>query len=258
MTLPKMLMIGHSHLAALETAQMQRRASGAPASLPITVVQLRKPAYRMTPDVPPTSPEAFSPAVRELVEKLQPELIVSVVAGNAHTVLSLIEHPVPFDFVMEPHAALDESRQLLPLSLVRTLLEGQMRMGLRVMRALSHLAKVPVVHLAAPPPIPSEAHIRAHPEAFAEALAEGKVTPAAIRLKLWHLHEQRVAEHCRELGFAQLPVPEGTQDEHGFLRPEGWNLDPAHANAWYGERVLQQLEAHAAALAAPTAQRAPT
>lgn len=33
--------------------------------------------------------------MRELVDKLQPELIGSVVAGNAHTVLSRIEHPVP-------------------------------------------------------------------------------------------------------------------------------------------------------------------
>lgn len=61
MTLPKMLMIGHSHLAALETAQMQRRASGTPASLPITVVQLRKPAYRMTPEVPPPHPRPSAP-----------------------------------------------------------------------------------------------------------------------------------------------------------------------------------------------------
>lgn len=248
MPVPPLLLIGHSHLAALEAAQLQRRAAGTTPRLPITFLQMRKPAYR----TPPQAPEPFNDAALQLIADTQPRLIVSVIAGNAHTVLSLIEHPQPFDFVLDeaPDLPLDTTRDILTCALVRNLLAGQMRMGERVMRALQGIARVPVVHLESPPPIPSEAHIRQHPEAFAEALASGRVTPAVIRHKLWRLHSALVRQLCAELGFALLPVPAAALDEQGFLRSEAWNNDPAHANAWYGELVLQQLAAQAGALAA--------
>ena len=34
----------------------------------------------------------------------------------------------------------------------------------------------------------------------------------------------------------------------GFLRQEAWHPDCVHANHWYGERVLRQIEARARAL----------
>lgn len=243
---PRLFIIGHSHLAAIETAHRHRQLTGN-GTLAATFLQLRRPGLRMNPDAAPDSPEAWSPAARKLYAEARPERVVSCIAGNSHTVLGLVEHPQRFDFVLDeaPDLPLDDSREILPCALVSALMTRQMQNGIKVMQAMRHLATVPVVHVDAPPPVASAEHILAHPDAFEAQLKAQGLTPAIIRLKLWRLQSALTRRLCQEHGFAFLPPPETALTAEGYLAPQAWNPDPSHGNAWYGEQVLAQLERHA-------------
>ena len=243
--IPAVLVVGHSHLRALQNAVHERRPDAQFEPAP-RFLQLRQPGFE--PDLTQAAANRafWPPAAWAMLADPEPDCIVSCIAGQSHTVLGLVEHVQRFDFVLDaaPELALDETREVLPGALVRALMARQMQPDLLTMRALRHFSPRPVVHLNAPPPIPSAKHILQYPNNFRERLKTFSVTPALIRYKLWRLQSALTEQVCRELGFDFLPVPPQTQDEAGCLVPRAWNPDPSHGNAWYGEQVWAQLAQH--------------
>jgi hypothetical protein len=73
------------------------------------------------------------------------------------------------------------------------------------------------------------------------------IRPPHVRLKLWFLLQDMLADAVQQVGGKFIPVAAEVQDEDGFLRPEYWHHDVTHANQVYGEimlrRVVAELEA---------------
>jgi len=113
-----------------------------------------------------------------------------------------------------------------------------------ILAALARAAPVPLVQLESPPPIPSEAHLRAHPTVFAEAFARHGVAAAGLRWRMWRINSALMAEWCAAHAIPFLPVPDAMLDADGMLAPAGWGEDPTHANAAYGAAALRQALAH--------------
>jgi hypothetical protein len=67
-----------------------------------------------------------------------------------------------------------------------------------------------------------------------------EISPAPFRYKLWRLHSQIVGEWCDGAAVAFVTSPPASIDEAGFMR-EPYYGDGAHANAAYGELVLEQM-----------------
>jgi hypothetical protein len=168
--------------------------------------------------------------------------VLSVIGGSAHTVLGMVEHPRPFDFVLpaDPDLPVDERREIVPAEAVRARLLDIAEPYFETLPALLAAATAPVIQIQPPPPVADERRIAPH---VPWSLFPGQpqaIAPKWLRYKLWRLHGELIAAACAKLDIAFLPAPEAAQDGEGFL-DEAYDEDGAHANAAYGALVLDQV-----------------
>ena len=244
MTDSTLLFVGHSHIIAIEDAWQARQKAGS-APWRASFLQLRLPDFRPDLTQAQDSPAFWSAAARAVMDAAAPDHVLSCIAGDMPAGMALVEHPQPFDFILDsaPELPVDESRQILPCALIEALMRMKMRAGMQTMRALKQAFKVPMSHLLAPPPVPSADFIARFPGASRERLQIHGSSPAVLRYKLWLMQARITEELCTELGIDLLPVPPQTRDEAGYLVERAWK-DGTHGNMWYGRQVLRQLERH--------------
>lgn len=187
--------------------------------------------------------DGFVNALRPLLETQEGNALVSFIDGNGHAAISLLQHPVPFDFVLPGHENLGMQPGFQPLSheLIRKhILPYQLTTiaTLSIMRML--LPDMRIVHVLPPPPS-SEAQIRSKPELFADKMAGG-VTPLSIRLKYWLLANRILQEAMQGYGVDLLPPPPESLAADGSLRDD-LSAGATHGNRAYGELIAAQLRA---------------
>ncbi len=231
--------VGHSHLVALTEAEAARLALPGAAPSQITFVQMLAPEY--TPTV--LEDGALNPALQQAIAG--PVTLFGCISGNEYHYLGLVDHPRPFDFVLpdRPDLPIRQDAEIIPAGLMRETMRSQVVGGVGVLRALAAASDRRAWIVQSPPPVPDDDYIRAHPIQFAEQVAQHGVAPASVRMKLWLLQSEVYRAACEELGLRYLDVPKAACDAAGFLLQPGWRQDPAHANSWYGQHVLQQIEA---------------
>ena len=235
------LAIGASHLAALQDAG-GRNGTGPR----VAFVQLRAPGYGGAL-VRSAGPPTLNRRLAEDVTAPSRELIVSLIGGNKHNILGLLNHPRPFDFVLpeEPELPFTPGAECVPADLVADSLAKRAVNELDLLGALRRATKVPIIHMESPPPNPNVEHIRRHPGVFRDRIDALGVAPAHLRYKLWRVHSSVVRRACAEIGIVFVPAPKEAQDAHSMMLEAAWADDPTHGSAWYGAFVLQQI--HAAA-----------
>lgn len=175
------------------------------------------------------------------------DVIVSVIGGNQHAVVSTIQHPDRFDFILpgDEDRPLDPDAQLIPYRALYDYFESGIRQrDGKTLAALREGTSARIVHLASPPPKASNAFIKDyHDTQFAtQGIAELGVSRAELRLKFWRLQNIALKVVCDELDIELLPPPPTSCDKKGFLARPYYARDATHSNAEYGELVLLQLE----------------
>ncbi len=182
------------------------------------------------------------------VLEAQADLHVSMVGGNDHSILVMLNHSRPFEVVLPeaPDLHVDPEAELLPAGLVSIELERRIAPHLKTLAEYRALVSGRLVHIESPPPVPSEAHIRKYPGVFRSMIEERGVSPALLRYKFWRLHSRLYREACARLGVEFLSVPEKMCDGAGMMIEAAWNPDPTHGNALYGGAVIAQLLREAA------------
>lgn len=161
--------------------------------------------------------------------------------GEEYFNLGLAGVDDPFDFVLpqRPDLAPVPGRALIPLDIVRDQLDRQLARTLLTLTAIRRLCpRLQVVRIPSPPPASSEdvaawAATRDKPE-------RAHQVPTSVRLKLWWLYDQRLAQFSTGLGIDSLPVPERALHRLGTLRAE-YLQDGIHGNARYGALVCAQM-----------------
>jgi hypothetical protein len=175
--------------------------------------------------------------------------IVLTIVGNHHNILGLVNDPEPFDFFLpqEIDVPLKNDARLLPVNLITKVFERQLKNAFDLTQTLRNIFKNNMMyHVESPPPIPSEQYIIAHPGTtgvFKEKIEQLGVSPVYFRYKLWRLHSQIIRENCQKLNIEFINTPKESQDKTGCLIEKYWHVDPTHANAFYGDLVLNQIRA---------------
>jgi hypothetical protein len=72
-------------------------------------------------------------------------------------------------------------------------------------------------------------------------LVESRIAPGPLRLKLWRVTQELMAEAADQYGCEFFSAPESAIDAGGFLKRELWAEDATHGNAQYGRLVLDAL-----------------
>ena len=241
---PTLVGIGHSHLVTIQESY-ERRGTGT-----ARFIQLGTPA--LEPNLLPDG--TVGPALHAAIDTALastdgPPFVFDCVSGNEYHFIGLVNHPRRMISCCPaaPTCPCAWTPRSSPAALMRKIMLGQMKGAHAVMKALRAVIPHPILHVQSPPPLSSNEFIRENPIQFAGEIAERGVAPPGFRMKLWLLQSEIFRTFCDELGFSFLPVPRNGCDEDGYLAQAGWRPDPAHANNWYGQIVLEQIEQHAIA-----------
>jgi hypothetical protein len=233
--------IGTSHVSALRYALPPEHGR-------FILINISQPHPKLREIFPSNWREPDDRYVELLKEELRPNShFISMLGGNDHNSIGLIEHPQRFDF-LEPGqdvAEIEPERDLIPYDALRAMLQRRLDSYLRWLSELAPVFAGKKLHLCSPPPVPSGMHIKKFPDVFERIVSRG-VTPARIRAKLYNINSDIFREGCSRLGVEFVPPPSMSLDGGGFLRPEYWNSDPTHANVRYGRLLLKQIKEHVA------------
>ena len=238
----KIFILGHSHITAL--AHGYKTAPPRPEMWPeMAFVPLNEPQFQ-----PAMQGEALNPAIAAQLHQAQAGVHISLIGGNDHSAIAMLNHLHRFEVVLPeaPDLPVDPAAALLPAGLVLAALAQRIAPHLSLLAAYRAAAPGRLVHIESPPPVPSEAHIREHPGVFRDKIEACGVSPALLRYKFWRLHSLLWREACARLGVEFMTVPMEMCDADGMLVEAAWNPDPTHGNALYGSAVIAKLLREAA------------
>lgn len=236
----RVLLTGHSHLACIREAFDQR--DGKIAGLALEFAPLAAAHYLPNLD----SAQGLHPQIAAIIAAPRFDALVSVVGGNAHFSLGLVNNPRRYDFVMpeSPDLPLEDGAEVIPYGLMMRHLIGFSHETTPVLPAIRALVPdKPFVHLESPPPVPAW-NVNRHAKHFAPLIKHYGLSRPERVLRFWRLQGLMMQNICAETGITYLPVPPTMVDDQGLLARVAWRDDPTHAGPAYGHAVLDQLSAH--------------
>src|SRR2546430_12243633 len=125
----KLFGIGNSHIQCIRIAAATFRNVLSAERIEIETVVMNEPRFKpLREPVGKDGIDGFGlcAAIRDEIKKSEGcDLIFSCIGGNDHNVFGLVEHPQPFDFVLEerPELPLCLGRECIPTQIVSAALE---------------------------------------------------------------------------------------------------------------------------------------
>lgn len=229
---PAVLVVGMSHADALLQALEREPVAE------MGVVFIRKGSGDRTRRVTP-----------QLLAQYEPQVAVSMLAGNEHALFSLLEHEEPYDFVEPTVWEVRPERRFVTRAELMSAFAPTFGGTIKRLKLMRRRFRGPMAHVAPPPPTGDEVHLGKFLGHFA-VRAQGRevrFAPGSVRLKMYRLQNAVVREVCREAGIAFIGPPAEALGPHGFLTPPYRRNDPTHGNVHYGSLVRRDILAFARA-----------
>lgn len=184
--------------------------------------------------------------IDERVPSSHQRVLVSMFGGNAHNALTLLEHPVPFDFILpeQPTCPRISGVDLVPNGVISKFIFNLAEPYMLNLATLKKAFEDPIIHIESPPPLGDDDFVLENLEGyFRDQMENPKPAPRWLRYKLWRLHSAIIKRHADALGVEFMAAPDEGMDEEGFLLRSDYGTDSTHAGPGYGLRILKQLEA---------------
>ncbi len=239
------LLIGHSHVAAVEEAWREREARGV-APFPLqTVSFVGKLAGRLEK----VGGEArlgagLSGLIVSALQATRPALVVAAFWGGQHFPLSAANNPRRFDFLAPgDDTACDPQAELAPYDLVEAFLAREFVDVTLMIAAVRAACAAPILLIPAPPPMRDfvALPLRTSDRAVDAEIDRYGVAPPALRRKVWRVCDLIYKQIAAQTGVRLAPTAPGVTDAEGFRRPQFYGRDWIHANAGWGALVLDQI-----------------
>ena len=223
------VLIGHSHAEAIFDAAKQQD------------VALKGYNFWSAPQPALNADRtAFHPDIAKVLARGP---VFSAVGGSVHSIMAMVQHPRPFDFVLpsRPELPMIDGAEVLPFDAVRRAMAEPLEEYLQIMRLVRRAASARVFHLEAPPPLEDGPRVLGDvPWMFFPDLTR-EVSPASLRYKCWRLQSELVEAFCAEHDIEQIRAPPEAMDSRGYLKPVHYR-DAMHVDASYGALVLTQMK----------------
>lgn len=189
------------------------------------------------------------PAAMTLVKNLPSGSILFLsVLGAYHNLLGLLRTGADFDVLLDPGERPNADAVIVPRRAMESAIGEQFSISGKF-RTLIGAASCPVFVIAPPPPKKDnrfilERFMRQKKRIYrGRAVEDFGVERPAIRLKLWCMEMQLLADWTASLGASFVPAPRDSMDPDGFLKEDYYGDDVTHASDDYGALVLDQVTA---------------
>jgi len=190
--------------------------------------------------------EGFISLLLSLESDQDNSCLFSFTYGNEHSVLSMVQHPEPYDFCLPWRAdfPMEPDCQPIPYEVVRRQMELALSstIGSLVMARIK-LPRMRLGHVLPPPPVASNEQILRSPEIFRDQFAQYGITPISIRVKYYLLFIEVLRLALDPYRVELLESPKQATNESGALKDE-YAFAATHANEAYGNLVAQQFKVH--------------
>ncbi|MFG6489452.1 hypothetical protein ACG04R_22430 [Roseateles sp. BYS78W] len=168
------------------------------------------------------------------------EVVFSLMRGHEYAIVSLVDDPAHGDFNDAVSHCLPGRPWMSLADATAWVREFSAPLFATLLALRRQFPRARVVHLPPPPPIESEEHILAHPEAFGPLFAQHGIKPFAARARLYRLMLSDMAERLRAYGVDSLPPPPGSLTPAGGLKAEHAR-GCLHGNQAYAEGLATQI-----------------
>lgn len=234
----RVLVFGDSHVEALQQALQERGAT----RRGITIEAF----YRKVPAMNggfrgDTTLDEFKERAQELGPK---DMVVSMLRGNVHHMVGMVQHPEPYDFLLPgDDTSPEDGKTLIPYKVLEDFFLRRLGKDTEPVHFFRRRTDACVCHLMAPPPKEGTKHIMQGPQVFLLMhIKELGVSPAPLRQKFWQLQKRVMEQIFADYEVPLIPVPKECLSERGFLREEYSAPDATHANKEYGKLLIKQIE----------------
>jgi len=240
MTRPEIVIAGHSHAMAMGLPVVARDAA--------ELVSIGPDRWGLVGGWPRAA-DYWDALEREARQRA----VILSWQGTEYLARFLVAPDPLFDFVprARPDSPLVAGATLVPESAVRTLFARTFADAAGVVARVVRSAAA--VFLPAPPPpkddddlirrrVLMEQGFRVRLEKLGVSPDTVVFSPPLLRLKLWELTQDLLAEAVEGVGGVYVPCPTEARDAHGLLRREFWNEDITHANRAFGKLMLDRME----------------
>jgi len=238
--------VGNSHLNAVRAAAELRARKG---TLDFSFVGFQLLDEKYQPDLVVRDGEhifnpRFDDEFQRCVRQSGPTMIFTYLGGAEHALLALARSVRPFDLVDPslPYDLIDLESELIPYDVMFAVCCERISFMPPWFRHLRDLAALPICQIGLPPPIAGDEHIlrRAGPISR-ERLEQHGVAPARLRHKVWRLCLAATRHVCDENAVSLIDPPLVAVDADGCLRVQYRGQDEVHANAAYGDLLLDRM-----------------
>ena len=186
-----------------------------------------------------------------LIANARQSRIAIIWGGNEHNSLYFFEPAFRFDFKSNYIASFLAGTQIVAQSFIKKrLIEHAIKDLASVLTRIAAQSPDKIVLVGTPPPkkdnhrlkelLPQEPHFVEWAKQMG-GVESAAITDPYVRLKLWHVLQDLIAEAATRHGACFIPVPDELRDKEGFLKPEHWANDVTHANEVYGDIMLRKV-----------------
>jgi hypothetical protein len=237
--------IGHSHLHCVVDAWKQRSADQT-SEIRLSTFQLIEKRYQPLQSVTDGKlvfNETIVSDATAVIATGEPRFFMFV-GGAEHALWGLARDPRPFDCVTPSIATENESLcgEIFPYEMfvARAQLAAEyLTIPLAFLRTLTDQ---PIYQLCPPPPLRGTdlARIKIDP-VLQEGVQRYGIAPDPFRVRIWEICLEGLRRACRTKDITFIEPPTGMIGADGCLASEAVSHDAVHANAIYGQLLLDSV-----------------
>ena len=235
----QILVCGHSHAASiLEASTLPELQTG---SVPAISV-----CYSADWVAGPPGDKEYWDFVAELSPGKH---VVIVWNGNQHNANFMFQTEPKFTILGATDNSSDQEAVPISRTMIKDFFKPSFEELGEIVPSISNAVSITLMNGPAPKPLThiqncilQEKYFTDIAESLGVAIGDLVITSDSLRLELWNVLAELLANHAKELGADFFSAPAVSRDAFGMLSPEYWASDVTHANSKYGMLLIRELE----------------
>ena len=237
--------IGMSHTHSLQEAYLERQRKGLD-TFSLRLFTFGQPPYEHGVGIEGGKVvfnRQFEEDFKAHLEETKPKAVFMYLTGAQHFLMSFINSPRPYDILMPGGNVMDllPNAEVISYDLMLRNCEAASGM-IDWLRHMSKLTDLPIYQIGLPPPVTGDEYLTSQARGdLKNQIERYGIAPESLRSKVWQICLTAVERQCAEFQIKVIRPPLEALDEKQCLLTQYRGHDAVHANAAYGDLLLDRM-----------------